>query len=188
MLNIERHFSVIPQVTLSTQPAFFFAHITCPHPPFLFRPDGRSKPCEDINFSDGAAYIGMTSDEYKNGYIDQIQYVNMKTTQLISELLSRTRKRPIIIILQSDHGPGSELHWDNATKTNQKERMAILNAIYYSDGEIANLNNDISPVNTFRNILNHLCGGSLSIQANHSYFSTLKARYDFIDVTERLKK
>lgn len=183
---IEDSFPIPPKIMLGNKPVFFFAHIHCPHPPFFFGPGGERKDVADPTSSDGALRMNMTPEEYRKGYVDQIQYANLKTKKLIEDLLSLPQNRQRIIILQSDHGPGSELVWEDAAKTNHRERMSILNSIYSSDGQIAGLRADVSPVNTFRLILNHIFNSDIEILSDRSYFSTLDNKYDYIEVTEKV--
>lgn len=186
--KIEDAFSIPPEIRLGNKPIFFFVHIPCPHPPFFFGPNGEKKEVDDPTSSADGSHMGITSEEYRRGYLDQLRYVNLRTRKLVEKLLSLKQKRQRIIILQSDHGPGSELNWEDAGKTNMKERMSILNAIYYSEGPLDGLNHKISPVNTFRLILNHLFHSEINILADRSYFSIVDRRYEYIDVTDKVSQ
>jgi hypothetical protein len=44
---------------------------------------------------------------------------------------------------------------------------------------------DITPVNTFRMILNHYFSADLELLSNHQYFSSPEAIHQFEDVTDR---
>jgi hypothetical protein len=113
-------------------------------------------------------------------------FVNKKAIEMIDEILTRSI-RPPIIILQSDHGPGSMLDWEDPGKTNMRERLSILNA-YYLPGEAKKLLYDsITPVNTFRLIFNYLFNTNVEILNDKSYFATWDHPYKFIDVTKEVK-
>jgi hypothetical protein len=166
---------------------FVFAHVIVPHPPFVFNPDGSFKN-DPFPFSigDGTDFPGTTR-EYINGYRDQVEYVDTEMEKLISELLSRSTPAPIIII-QGDHGPGAFLDWNSVENTNLNERMSILNAYYFPGGHSGSLYASITPVNSFRVLFNEYFGMAYPLLADRSYFSTWKKPFDYIDVTDKLKK
>ena len=70
-------------------------------------------------------------------------------------------KRPPIIIIQSDHGPGS--CWDEARvdRSDERERLSILNAFYFPDRRYERLRQEMTPVNTFRIILDQYFGWAI---------------------------
>jgi hypothetical protein len=53
-----------------------------------------------------------------------------------------------------------------------KETVAILNAYYFPDGEYDALYPSISPVNSFRIVLNHFFNQDYDILPDLSYFTT----------------
>jgi hypothetical protein len=88
-----------------------------------------------------------------------------------------------VIILQSDHG----VPWLARTQKNKidyKPHLSILNAYYLPDFDASQLYDTITPVNSFRLILNHYFGTDLEIMEDRSYYSN-KEYYNFIDVTEQ---
>jgi len=103
----------------------------------------------------------------------------------VNDILSHSTKPPVII-LQGDHGPSSTLKWENPNKIGLMERFSILNAYYLPSGGSAKLFEGISPVNTFRTILNHYFGTNYKILKDRSYFSTWNHPYKFIDVTDKI--
>jgi hypothetical protein len=170
-------------------PHFVFAHIILPHPPFLFGPDGEHIYPEGVfSMSDGSHMVGptgMAPQEYVRKYSDQLSYANQLIKNVVDSILTHS-PRPPIIILQGDHGPGSQLDWENLDNTNARERLTILNAYYLPDGGDSCLYNGISPVNSFRLIFNHYFGTRYELLDDRSFYSTWAQPYDFRDVTERL--
>jgi hypothetical protein len=127
-------------------PKFVFAHLTLPHPPFVFGPNGENIPPR--NFKEGNYYDG-TPQEYIEGYRGQLIYLNKHLEQIITNILNDSDPEPIIL-LQADHGPGALLNWDFINKTCLKERMSILNAYYLPGNFKVRLYPSITPVNSFR--------------------------------------
>jgi hypothetical protein len=61
--------------------------------------------------------------------------------------------------------------------------MPIFNAYYFYDRNYSRLSPDISPVNSFRVILDQYFGLNLPLLENHSYFLRVYHPYDFLEVT-----
>ena len=171
-------------------PKFVFAHIMSPHPPFLFDDKGGSTTHKKaLEFTDGSHLIGrdgISKEDYIVFFGNQTKYVNQKMKSVVDMILTNSSNPPIIII-QGDHGPGSELDWESMENTNLKERFSILNA-YFFPGEGKNtLYPFITPVNSFRLILNNYFNTDYEILEDKSYFSTWSRPYFLIDVTDDLR-
>ena len=172
-------------------PIFVFAHIISPHPPFVFGPNGeRVNRKSTIDLCDGSHFMkleGADRDTYAESYLKQLKYVNKKIKVVIDEILSDS-SRPCMIILQSDHGPGSLLNWENPDDTNLDERLSILNAYYFPDGDYGGLYGEITPVNTFRIIFNRYFGADYKLLKDESFFSTWNRPYEFINIDDRAER
>ncbi len=170
-------------------PVFVFAHIVAPHPPFVFGQHGEEvEPDYRYTIHDGSHIIKqgrLTGDEYVDGYRDQLVFINNRLRSAIDAILSNPTEPPIII-LQSDHGPGSLLDWEDPAQTYSKERLSILSAYYFPGSDYTDLYDDITPVNTFRLLFNKHFGTDLELLADKSYFSTWSRPYEFIDVTDEV--
>jgi hypothetical protein len=179
-------FDQLAEMPRQPGPVFVFAHIVAPHHPFVFGPQGQvlltSKP---VRFSDTPANKGQRQ-EYIRRYIDQLIFTNRKTQALIDSILSQS-KNPPVIILQADHGPASRLDWDNPSPMAFQERFAILNAYYLPRFDYADLYDDLSPVNTFRIVLNHYFQTDLPLLPDESYFSPVNHPYRLTNVTAVIK-
>lgn len=165
-------------------PKFVFAHIISPHPPFVFDQSGRPiEPERSYYLGDGDDYQG-TLEEYLAGYPAQVQYVNRKLERVIDSLLANSPAPPVIII-QGDHGPGSQLVWDSPGQTCLWERTPILNA-YYLPGEGGRtLYPSISPVNSFRVVLNTYFSAGLPLLPDNTYFTSHDLERQVIDITAK---
>ena len=163
-------------------PRFVFTHLLIPHPPFVFGPEGEAIPPK--SFKEGNYYEG-TMEEYITGYRGQVTFLNGKLIQAIDGILETSDPQPIII-LQGDHGPGAHLNWDDMGANCFEERMSILNAYYVPDFPTDALYPSITPVNSFRVLLDGLFGTELGALEDRSYFSLWNSLYDLEDITDRL--
>ncbi|MGE5264356.1 MAG: hypothetical protein ACM3S0_13320 [Acidobacteriota bacterium] len=179
------HLASIPR---TDQPVFVFAHVVAPHPPFVFGPQGQPlSPNRKLVSGESIGFTTVLSErEYLEGYRDQTIFITSKVQSAIDEILSRSR-RPTIIVLQADHGPGRAFVWPVAESQKYQERFSILNAFYFSDGNYSGLYPGITPVNTFRLILNRYLGYDFRLMADRNYFSTLDHPYDWTNVTDTLR-
>ena len=174
------------------EPFFVFAHIVAPHPPFIFNKDGSFQSAlanEDFSIGDGSEFTKSNPEKigsYRTRYIEQLVFINQKILQTVDGILKQSI-RPTVIILQGDHGPGSELDWKDAQKSNFKERLSILNAYYFSDQKYDQLYQSISPVNSFKVVFNKYFQSDYKLDPDKSYFSLWDKPYKFIDATDRLK-
>ncbi|MCK4692392.1 MAG: hypothetical protein KAT23_02110 [Anaerolineales bacterium] len=160
-------------------PKFVFAHLISPHPPFIFGADGEEvQQLGTFQLKDGNEFIG-TSDEYIQGLTAQTEFINTKIIILIDEILRRSITPPVII-LQADHGPGAFLDWDIPENTNLRERLSIFNAYYIPNATDELLYPSITPVNTFRVIMNYLFNFDYELLPDESYFSSWRQPYKFI--------
>jgi len=115
-------------------PKLIFVHLIPPHGPFVFAADG--------------GFISNQKD-INPGYLDQITFLNKSILAIIGNILQSSELQPVIII-QGDHGP---------PETNfGPSRLAIFNAYYLPEEGDKNLYESITPVNSFRVILDHYFG------------------------------
>jgi phosphoglycerol transferase MdoB-like AlkP superfamily enzyme len=130
------------------EPKFFYIHILLPHSPYIFNRDGSLK-----------SVFGMTSKQEMMGtdnYLDQLVYTNKIIKKFILRL--RDTKRKQIIILEGDHGFRNARMYKGkkvpSSYFTNGEYFKNLNAFYFYDHNYAGLYDSISPVNSFRVILN----------------------------------
>jgi hypothetical protein len=177
----------LAEVARNPAPTFTFAHVFCPHPPFIFGENGEDVSRRYRKYTDagGDRVGGRFRDPatFRRAYRGQSAFITDRIEQTISGILANSPEPPIII-LQSDHG--SELNVDlrDANNSDFKERMSILNAYCFPERKYAALYDSISPVNSFRVVFNTFFGASLELLPDRSFFSTWADPYNFIDVTE----
>lgn len=133
-------------------PKFVFAHIMCPHLPFVFGPNGEYvDPADWYNTKDKQFYLG------------QYQFITAEIKGVVEVLLEESSSQPIIV-LQSDHGLRS---WVSGwAGIDDSEWQKVLNAYYLPGDGKDDLYDSISPVNSFRLILNHYFGADCDLLAD----------------------
>ena len=124
------------QVSALEGPKFVYAHIMAAHTPYVFGPDG-----EDVS--------GDATE--KQAYFGQYVFTTKIIEEVVEQLLANSTHDPIIVV-QSDHGPRWSGDWKD-----------ILNAYHLPGDGRGLLYDNISPVNTFRIILNHYLDGSYAL-------------------------
>ena len=129
-------------------PKFVFAHIVCPHGPYVFGPRGEDVPMKDW-FNVGA----------KEFYLGQYVFISTEIEKAVDALLNKSEIPPIII-LQSDHGARPYL------PVGGEDWHKILNAMYLPGLDYNTLSDNMSPVNTFRLIFNHYFGADYPLLEN----------------------
>jgi len=178
----------LPDVTRNPQPTFTLAHLLCPHPPFLFGEDGEDVSSRFVRYDlqGGGRIRGRFQfpDEFRHAYRAQTAFVTREIQKTIDRILADSPQPPIII-LQSDHGSELYLDRDDVNHTDLTERMTILNAYYFPGGRYDELYQTISPINSFRVVLNTFFGASLELLPDRSFFSTWPEPYHFVDVTSQ---
>jgi len=166
---------------------FLFAHIFLPHYPFLYGPAGKELTYQDYK------ELYWPQEEFKNYqkyYSYQIDYLNQAILDPIDKILDQSTK-PVVIILQSDHGNHKYLNWKEPTPLGVELRSANLCAIYYSDQEYDALYPSMTPVNEFRAVFNHWFGTQYPMLQDKVYFhehilqTGVTEKPEFIDSCER---
>ena len=76
---------------------------------------------------------------------------------------------------------------EDPDSTRLRQKMSILNAYFFPDGDYDDLYQEITPVNTFRVIFNQYLGTDLEILEDRSYYSTWQRPYRFVDVTDEIR-
>ena len=177
-------FSELSSLHNSTKEPFFaYIHFLLPHSPYVFDPSGNLKEAQ-INSA-------STLEELKLDYIDQVQFANKKVIETIDKILLESNSPPIIL-LQSDHGTHTLLSnngqswYDNRSDKSITERMSIFSAYHLPDQNIDLIYDSITPVNSFRLILNAYFNANYELLKDKSYFSYNTHPYNFTDVTEIL--
>lgn len=134
--SIQCQFATLATLPDVESPFFVFAHLMVPHAPYVFHANGDLISPDEQQATQEALYL------------EQLRYTNAQVQALIETILAYSRQPPVIV-LQSDHGIRH-----HALETHLDEWTRILNAYYFPPGSQIPVYDSISPVNTFRLILN----------------------------------
>jgi hypothetical protein len=142
-------------------PKFVFAHILLPHDPYVFGPN-----CEEEHPP------GSTVEKY----LSHVSCANRLMVGVIEKIL-RSSANPPVIVIQADEGPYNIKYpllpgksYQESDPRSLQERARILNSYYLPGVEIDKvLYPSITPVNSFRLILNTYFGTGLGILSDRSY-------------------
>lgn len=139
--------------TSSDKPKFVYAHMLTPHMPF----------CWDRNGDPVDTQMSMFDSPYK--YVEQLQFVNKLISEII-KISKYTSSRPKVVIIEGDHG----YRGYTSVQADRKMQFMNLNTFYFSDGNYELLYDSISPVNTFRVVLNKYFKQDLQMLKDSSVF------------------
>lgn len=186
-LGIENILDEINNLQKIDKPIFVYAHLLIPHPPFVFSSDGRiTIPEKKYDLRDNNEFVELDNRQtYIDGYCDQVSFINVRINTIVSQLILDSPDA--VIIIQGDHGPGADFFQDDYEKSDLNQKFHILNAIYFPDQEYQLLSDDVTPVNTFRVILNKYFNSTSPLLENRTFYSGYSNIYDFIDITDQLR-
>ncbi len=177
--TVNYEFSIFSEIIKESGPKFIFTHILAPHEPYVF-----DENCKNIQEGIQKPQVEL--------YTDQLQCTNKKIEKLIKTLMSNKNGKPVIV-LQADEGPHPMLFprggsWEKASQETLKEKFPILSAYYFPDKDYSKLYPEITPVNSFRVVLNKYFGASLNLLPDKNYiYPDEQNLYKFTDVTKLLK-
>jgi len=160
-------------------PRFVFAHLLVPHDPFVFDARGRYVS-EQLEAREDAS----------RAYVDQLAWVNGEVLRVMDRLLAGPASSRPIVVLQSDEGPyaGEPTAWGpNPKPLTVQRKFGILNAYELPGLAPSDVPAGITPVNTFRLILDRYFGMTLPLLPDDEYtFRDLRHLYRFSRITSRV--
>ncbi len=137
------------------QPTFALVHLLAPDEPFVFDRNGNQVSPERIHFR-------YDNHEAWRRYEDQLLFLNGKLQEAIQVIVRRSAVPPIIVV-QGDHGPRAGSSW------NRTAYFGILNAYLVPAPVRSRLYPSVTPINTFRLILDAYFGTQLGLLPDRSY-------------------
>ncbi len=82
--------------------------------------------------------------------------------------------------------PGAHFSHDSLEEADVGERFPILNAYYFPGVDSSDLYPTISPVNSFRVVLNTYFGLELPLLEDRAFYCTMKRPFDLVEITDSL--
>lgn len=142
-------FKQMPAMAKMAGPKFVLVHLFSPHAPFVFDRDGGVVAAEHAtDYSD------------RRYYLDQYLYISRRLAETMEMLLKESPAPPIIIV-QSDHGYRGSIRKPFQHVVSAAEKRKVFLALHLPGYPAAQLDDDMSPLNVFRIILNHYFGQDL---------------------------
>jgi hypothetical protein len=144
----------LPRLVSVPGPKFVFTHIIIPHGPFVFEANGDITT--DSGFYSGKYNKPVDEEHLKQGYINEVQFINSRITEILQTIVTKSSVPPIVVVM-GDHGLENENRFEN------------LNAFYMPGDGAQNLYPTISPVNSFRLIFDTYFGSHFGLLPDISY-------------------
>jgi hypothetical protein len=135
-------------------PHFVYCHVMLPHEPYLFQPNGAFQPRS----------LYYDNSDPRKKFLEQTIYTNSIIRNLLDQLI-HDRGRPYVVIIEGDHG-----FRDFENRSEKNKVFENLNAYYFSDRDYSALYDGISPVNSFRVVLNKYFGRRLPLLTDTSIY------------------
>ncbi len=169
------------------RPRFILAHITLPHEPYVFDEDGSEVSLEQEK-------ARTRADSYER----QLRYLNTRLERIVDAAVDQPDATAPIVLIQSDEGPHthrqevtlkSRFRFAEATDEELRTKLRVFSA-YRLPGEGADVvvPEDLSPVNSFRLILDTYLGTELGLLPDRSFtYPDDTDRWTFTDVTDRVR-
>jgi len=142
----------------SPVPRLVFCHLLLPRRPFNVDRNGNARITSMADFRDG---------NHDSLYVEQVIYAN-KLIDSIGKAAIKERQRPLALIIEGDHG-NRYAAWGLSIR---EKYFMNLNTYYFSDKDYSMLYDSISPVNSFRVVLNKYFNAGLPLLKD----STIKLR------------
>lgn len=141
----------------SFKPRFIYTHLMMPHYPYLFDKNGRRTNPE-------LALEGNQTNQ--QAYLNYLLYANEKYLELIDEILKKSKKPPVIILM-GDHGFRHFIK-----DTDHSYYFMNLNAVYLPNKKYQSFYKGMSTVNELRVLLNTVFQQHLVLLKDSTSFLT----------------
>jgi hypothetical protein len=134
-------------------PKFIYAHIMCPHTPFVFDREGNYIHNSPSPKEEREGKLIPAINNVNDAYLEQYIYMTNEVKNIVNSIQGKSPVNPVIII-QCDHSPRpGQVYLKDKTNA-----FNALNVVYFPDGDYQNMYDSIAPINTFRVVLNKYFG------------------------------
>jgi hypothetical protein len=133
----------------SSKPRLVVSHILLPRRPAYVDRNGNPRVTSMDDFRD---------ENHDSLYLEQVLYAN-KLIDSIGNAAIKNRQRPLVLIIEGDHG-NRYAAWGISIR---EKHFMNLNTYYFSDKDYSMLYDSISPVNSFRVVLNKYFNAELPL-------------------------
>ena len=148
-------FDKLPALVKSPGPKFIFAHVYCPHEPFVFNAQG--------GMVDAAHAWDHADPRF---YLEQYMFISSKIAETTA-LIVKDSATPPVIIIQSDHGyRGSLRQGKRQHRVPRDEMVRVFNALYLPGVAAEQIDPALSPLNNFRLVFNRYFGARYVLLKN----------------------
>lgn len=149
-------------------PKFVFAHILCPHFPYVFDNKGKAirskaKFTMEENLSEDNSNKAETKQQYKQ----QLEFISTKTLQQLDLILQKDPTALVVVL--SDHGSRYKFHQSDLAKIDVEECFSNLVAIRIPKADLSG-HDDISVVNVLRLVLKTQFDPTIPLLPNRMFF------------------
>ena len=167
-------------------PKFVFAHVLMPHPPYVFAADGSLQTHE-----------GRKKLVHAGGspYVEQLKYLNARLERVIRGLLTPSKGRSPVVIIQADEGPlltdigyKKDIDARHPTPAQLRIKYHIMTAFHLPGVSARSVPDAVSPVNVFRMIFNAYFGTSLDMLPNRAYIASASRPHHMTNVTDQVRR
>ena len=122
------------------QPSFSYFHFMMPHPPVVYDSSGHLNSGRDMY-----TYNGF--EKTNQNFVSFVKYANGELEKMVKKIFKKVGKN-VIIIIQGDHG-----YREYSDRFPDAVRYGVLNAVYLPGKNYTGLNDSITVVNTFKQVL-----------------------------------
>jgi len=159
-LHVERTYDALMHTIAepALKPRFVYSHFMIPHYPFSYDSGGNKIAHVE---HDAPLEVDMKH------YVNQLVYSNKLIRNIIDKIMAESTK-PVVIILQGDHG------YRHFMLKEKSLEFANLNAMYFFNKDYRLLSDKASNVNTFRIVLNTFFNQNLPLLKDTSYYLRYK--------------
>jgi hypothetical protein len=143
------------------RPRFLFVHVSSPHAPWVFGPNGEPRT-DSIRafFSDPSGPREIDRTEALHRVYDQATYISRKAAEALAPIVNQSN--PPVVVVFSDHGPGTGLNFTDPGHSDLAERSSNFLATF-TPGKPDLFGSFTTPVNLFPKVLNGYLGANIPL-------------------------